>query len=122
VCGRSSDSVVQVLPGVGSVRRLPEQPDPSHRSLERLVNQAVLVLNNSHQGDAVLRSMFEINKNFNSLNRKVDQIAGRIEKKNRPKEVYDPMNELEVRALKNFASLRTCYRLIKKCVALAKII
>ncbi len=81
MCGRSSDSVIQVLPGVGSVRRLPEQPDPSHRSLERLVNQAVLVLNNSHKGDAVLRSMFEINKNFNSLNRKLDQIAGRIEKK-----------------------------------------
>ncbi|EFX66033.1 hypothetical protein DAPPUDRAFT_116742 [Daphnia pulex] len=70
VCGRSSYSVVQVLPGVGSVRRLPEQRDPSHRSPERLGNQTVLVLNNSPQGDAVLRSMFKINKNFNSLNRK----------------------------------------------------
>lgn len=113
MCGRSSDSVVQVLPGVGSVRRLPEQHDLSHRSPERLVNQAVLVLNNRHQGDAVLRSMFEINKKFNSLNRKVDQIARQIEQ-NRPKEVYDPMNGLEVKTLEEFCVVENLLSVDKK--------
>jgi hypothetical protein len=101
------------LPGVGSIRRSPEQGDPSHRSPERLVNQAVPVLNSSRRDDAVLRAIFEMNENFNSLNRKVDQISGRIDT-HRPREEYDPMNELPVKTLEEFVSLENLLSVDKK--------
>jgi hypothetical protein len=57
--------------------------------------------------------MFEINKKFNSLNRKVDQIARQIEQ-NRPKEVYDPMNGLEVKTLEEFCVVENLLSVDKK--------
>jgi hypothetical protein len=45
--------------------------------------------------------MFEMNENFNTLNRKVDQISMRIDT-HQPREEYDPMEELPVKTLEEF--------------------
>ncbi len=72
------------------------QLQPYRRSPERIVT--IPVLNNSRRDDPVLRAMFEMNENFNTLNRKVDQISMRIDT-HQPREEYDPMEELPVKTL-----------------------
>lgn len=93
----AAESSMQNPIDAGTSRQL----HPYRRSPERIVT--IPVLNNSRRDDAVLRAMFEMNKNFNSLNRKVDQICGRIDT-HRPREEYDPMEELPVKTLEEFLS------------------